>query len=106
MMKNIGTSQIFSNQNDGYLFKPERWLSPDGKTLLDDKAFSFLPFSAGPRVCIGEKIARTEMFLLIANIISRFEVLPDENNPIPGLNGVSSITLRPEHYNLVFKSRT
>jgi benzoate 4-monooxygenase len=36
---------------DPEVFRPERWLEPDAKELLD----YFLPFSQGPRACIGRK---------------------------------------------------
>ena len=44
-------------------FRPERWL--DGP---DPQRYSYLPFSAGPRTCIGQGFATTESILAIARI--------------------------------------
>lgn len=44
-------------------FKPQRFMSPD--TIVDQ---AFLPFSAGPRNCIGEHVAMLEMLLHVAQV--------------------------------------
>ncbi len=53
--------------------------------------YAFFPFGGGPRVCIGEQLARMEGVLLLARIAqrARFELLEPEVVPSPGL------TLRP-----------
>ena len=48
---------------DAERFRPERWL--DGP---DPQRYSYLPFSAGPRTCIGQGFATTESILAIARI--------------------------------------
>jgi cytochrome P450 len=69
------------------LFRPERWLS---KTELPRGAY--MPFGAGPRVCIGHHFALTEALLVLAVFLSRgnFRLL---NGPL--LKLLPSITLRP-----------
>ncbi|XP_076252737.1 cytochrome P450 4d2-like [Rhynchophorus ferrugineus] len=77
---------------------PERHLEKNNKYH-----FAYIPFSAGPRNCIGQKFALLEMKSLLSKIIRNFEILP--TNPVhepqlamnavfKSLNGVR-IRLRP-----------
>ncbi|WP_394790529.1 cytochrome P450 [Rhodoferax sp.] len=53
---------------------------------------SYLPFGAGPRVCIGNLFASTEMALVAAMVLQRFRLAPVPGAaPTPVLN----VTLRP-----------
>jgi cytochrome P450 len=69
-------------------FVPERWLEPDP----DRPRAAYLPFGAGPRMCVGEPFARLEGVLLLARIGRRWRLEAD-----PGLRvGLQpAITLRP-----------
>ncbi|KAL7631612.1 UNVERIFIED_CONTAM: hypothetical protein RMT77_018084 [Armadillidium vulgare] len=71
-------------------FKPERFITSDGK--LDINKEGFLPFSLGRRNCIGESLARMELYFFIVGILQTFEFTapegaelkmePDANRPI------------------------
>jgi cytochrome P450 len=52
-----------------------------------------MPFGAGPRVCLGQHFAMTEITLIAAMLLQRFRVtlVPGAAAPRPVLN----ITLRP-----------
>ena len=49
-------------------FQPDRWLGPDARTLEP----YFVPFSRGPRSCVGQNLAWAELHTLLASIIRRF----------------------------------
>jgi cytochrome P450 len=51
-------------------FRPERF----SERSRHDLQFVYLPFSAGPRGCIGEPFARTEAVLLLATIAQRWQL--------------------------------
>ncbi|ODM96682.1 Cytochrome P450 4C1 [Orchesella cincta] len=54
-----------------HVFKPERFITVDGETR---NPFAYIPFSAGPRNCIGQKFAMMEEKIIIANMLRNFEI--------------------------------
>jgi cytochrome P450 len=54
------------------VFDPERWLNAQ-ETATRHK-FAFLPFSFGPRNCVGYRFAEMEAKLIIANIVRELQV--------------------------------
>ncbi|CAJ0575842.1 unnamed protein product, partial [Mesorhabditis spiculigera] len=54
-----------------YKFKPERFINTDGSLK---KFEELIPFSLGKRQCVGEGLARLELYLFVANIFQRFKV--------------------------------
>lgn len=61
----------FSNPDD---FIPERWL--DSKDTEQRKA-AFVPFSIGPRRCVGMNLAQMELSKVVAGFFRRFEASVD-----------------------------
>jgi len=58
------------------LFKPERFLKENADKIVP---YSWLPFGAGPRACIGERFAMAEMKMALAKVLSKFRVEADED---------------------------
>lgn len=56
-------------------FQPERW-TPDFEQRLPRHAY--LPFSAGPRVCMGQHMAVQESMQILATLLQRAELRPIE----------------------------
>jgi len=86
-------------------FRPERFLSPDGKTFQKHEAL--IPFSTGRRQCAGETLARDSLFLYLTNIFQRFEVCFDPEDPKanPGFAPKPGIILMAQPYKLLFRER-
>jgi cytochrome P450 len=57
---------------DPHTFNPERWLvgsEADRKRLEG----YLVPFSKGPRICLGMNLAMAELYLILAMVFRRFE---------------------------------
>lgn len=50
-------------------FRPERW-----ETVTPRQKNAFIPFSYGPRACVGRNVAEMEMKLIVATWVRRYEV--------------------------------
>ncbi|PAV61608.1 hypothetical protein WR25_03127 isoform D [Diploscapter pachys] len=55
---------------DAEEFVPERWENPSNRHIM-----SWFPFGAGPRTCIGMRLAYMEEKLALAHILKRFEIV-------------------------------
>ncbi|XP_027108366.2 cytochrome P450 86A8-like [Coffea arabica] len=55
-------------------FKPERWLSPDGKKFVTHDSFRFVAFNAGPRICLGKDLAYLQMKSVAAALLLRHRI--------------------------------
>ena len=75
---------------DPEAFDPGRW---EGSLAKRVPRYAYLPFGAGPRICIGSSFAVTEAILLLATIAKGFqlELVPEQRRVIPQ----PSTTLRP-----------
>ncbi|KAL8668287.1 MAG: hypothetical protein Q9168_007082 [Polycauliona sp. 1 TL-2023] len=59
--------------DDSEKFKPERWLAPSGSIGLQKSAFEFPVFNAGPRSCLGKKLAELLAVAVLARLIWRYD---------------------------------
>ena len=85
-------------------FRPERFLSEDGKSVKKSEE-AFIPFSVGKRVCVGEALARDQLYLFLTNIFHKFSVHPDPADPKPSLEPDGAFPLEAKPYTVVFKER-
>ena len=54
---------------EGKKFRPERFLDNKGDVVKDEH---FIPFSVGKRQCLGETLAKTELFLFFTALVQQF----------------------------------
>ncbi|KAJ7641311.1 cytochrome P450 monooxygenase CYP63 [Roridomyces roridus] len=54
-------------------FDPERWLDPARLSRFVSNPTMFAPFSAGPRVCLGQNYAYNEASYVLVRLLQRFE---------------------------------
>jgi cytochrome P450 len=72
-------------------FAPDRFA---GKLSPWSGGVAFLPFGAGPRICIGATFAMTEAHIMLATLLSRFRVTLGTARPVLP---VARITTAPSY---------
>jgi len=72
-------------------FDPERWTA---EAMAERPAYSYVPFSGGPRSCLGEHVAWMEMVLLLATLAQRWRLRLQPGYPLELL---PLISLRPRY---------
>ncbi|KAM9488937.1 steroid 21-hydroxylase [Clarias gariepinus] len=82
---------------DPHSFRPERFLEEDGSCLR-----SLVPFGGGARLCLGESVAKMEMFLFTGYLLRDFQFLPaSPEEPLPDLRGMASVVLKVKPYRVI-----
>ncbi|CAL8295497.1 unnamed protein product [Boreogadus saida] len=83
-------------------FNPENFLDDRGEFV---KPEAFVPFSIGPCVCLGEGLARMELFLVLVTLLRRFQFIWPKNAGEPDLRPVFGFTISPQPFNLEVRLR-
>lgn len=76
---------------DPDVFDPARFL-PDAP---QPPRFSYMPFGAGPRICVGAHFALTEATIVLAAFIERFSLSLESPRPVLP---VGIVTTQPDHH--------
>ncbi|KAM5356253.1 hypothetical protein ACJ41O_002899 [Fusarium nematophilum] len=63
---------------DPQIFSPERWAT------WHPKPHEYIPFNAGPRICIGQQFALTEMGYVLCRLFQRYERVASYMDEIDG----------------------
>ncbi|KAG0701642.1 cytochrome P450 [Suillus ampliporus] len=60
---------------DALEFDPDRWLDERMKKYLIPNPYIFLPFNAGPRICLGQQFAYNEMSFMLIRLLQSFSMI-------------------------------
>ncbi|XP_054865443.1 cytochrome P450 2F2-like isoform X2 [Amphiprion ocellaris] len=83
-------------------FNPENFLNDQGEFVKPD---AFMPFSAGPRVCLGEGLARMELFLIMVTLLRKFKFVWPEDAGEPDYTPIFGGTMTPKPYPMKVQHR-
>ncbi|XP_061060169.1 cytochrome P450 2D14 isoform X5 [Eubalaena glacialis] len=78
-------------------FHPEHFLDAQGRFVKQE---AFIPFSAGRRSCLGEPLARMELFLFFTSLLQHFSFSVPAGQPRPSSHGVFAFLVTPSPYQL------
>nr|XP_023486806.1 cytochrome P450 2D14-like [Equus caballus] len=85
-----------------FRFHPEHFLDAQGRFVKQE---AFMPFSAGRRSCLGEPLARMELFLFFTCLLQRFSFSVPAGQPRPSDHGVFGVLVTPSPYQLCAEPR-
>uniref|UniRef100_A0A8C5DPG0 Cytochrome P450, family 2, subfamily N, polypeptide 13 n=1 Tax=Gouania willdenowi TaxID=441366 RepID=A0A8C5DPG0_GOUWI len=102
VMPNL-TSVLFDKNEweNPHTFYPEHFLDTEGKFV---KREAFLPFSAGKRACLGEGLARMELFLFFVSLLQKFHFSTVEGVEL-STEGITGATRTPCPFKVFAKPR-
>ncbi|CAG2176207.1 unnamed protein product, partial [Oppiella nova] len=84
---------------DPEVFRPERFLAEN----IAHNPYTYLPFGAGPRNCLGMRLAQLEIKLALVNLVHRYVFHATEK---PLEQGVSGFMIIPKSVDLRIEKRT
>ncbi|XP_054839754.1 cytochrome P450 2J6-like [Eublepharis macularius] len=83
-------------------FNPSHFLDRDGKFTCRE---AFIPFSIGHRLCLGEHLAKTELFIFFSNLLKAFTFHLPEGVKAVNLEPVLGGTLQPHYFEICAEPR-
>lgn len=84
-------------------FNPSRFIDETGKIIRPE---FFMPFGVGRRMCLGDVLARMEMFMFFGSIMHQFDVQMEEGAAPPSLEGTVGATIAPKAFRVKFIPRS
>ena len=104
----VGMSAIFMHYNtdtfpNPHKFDSQRWISPDDQSPTRQRELEryLVPFSRGPRSCLGINLAYCELFMTFAYVVRKFELVHSEER-YPAADNRSKVET-DRHGNLVWR---
>ncbi|KAL8188189.1 UNVERIFIED_CONTAM: hypothetical protein K2H54_062706 [Gekko kuhli] len=83
-------------------FNPSHFLDRDGNFTCQE---AFIPFSIGHRMCLGDNLARTELFLFFSNLLKAFTIRFPEGVKDVNMEPVWGGTLQPHYFEICAEPR-
>jgi len=89
---------------------PELWDEPEVSRFLSNegkvcKPEYFIPFGVGRRMCLGDVLARMELFLFFSSLMHTFNLSLPEGASLPSMEGNVGVTISPEPFEVCLLQR-
>ena len=86
----------------GMNFIPERFLDVEGVVRKDDH---LVPFSIGKRQCLGETLAKAELFIFFAELLQTFKIETEVHGIVPAEDYIMGVTTLPQPFKIMISKR-
>lgn len=83
--------------DDAMSFRPERFIDNQGKLQTPEQ---FIPYSVGKRACLGEGMAKMELFLFLSSMFQRFKFLPSIPGTLPEVKYQPGGVITPKYFEI------
>ncbi|XP_070567856.1 cytochrome P450 2U1-like [Ptychodera flava] len=83
-------------------FDPTRFLDDSGRLVNSER---LMPFSLGPRDCLGSQLAKMEMFLFLTRLIQQFQFKLPDDDIIPSTEGHFGFVVAPDSFKIIAVGR-
>lgn len=84
-------------------FNPSRFIDESGKIKRPEY---FMPFGVGRRMCLGDVLARMELFMFFASMMHQFDLQIEPDAALPSLEGTVGATISPQKFGVMFVPRS
>ncbi|XP_077126909.1 cytochrome P450 2D17-like isoform X2 [Ranitomeya variabilis] len=85
-----------------YQFYPEHFMDSEGNFVKNE---AFIPFSAGRRICVGEQLAKMDLFIFFTSLVQRFEFCIPDDQPFPRHDPVFTFNYSPHPFQVCCTER-
>lgn len=99
----------------GIHMNPKLWHEPDrfdpSRFIVNDKAQKpdyFMPFSVGRRMCLGDVLAKMEVFLFLVGLLQKYDlsVAEEDRNCPPQVKGTIGVSNTPMPFKVALSHRS
>lgn len=85
-----------------HTFRPDRFITKEGNLIQNE---CLMPFGAGKRRCIGEGLARSELFMILTHLLQNFRLKIPTGDPIPTAEPNEGLSLSAKPFRIIFERR-
>ena len=88
--------------NEPEKFNPERFLDEESRVK---QPRNFMPFGTGRRMCLGDVLAKMEVFLFFSSMLHVFDLEKPVEEELPSLDPIIGATFTTKPFKACFKPR-